>query len=164
GEWVRLNLWILFLSLGAGIVGAWYLQAAFDDYLDATRSYTQVDLRYEDESFKWLDAEYENSEAELTFTNRSSHVVTVAVLDVFLYFDEEFAGADYTTWDPLVVDPGESESFTVGFQTSSNTIQDQGGDADLSLGGRMQLEFEDIAEPLSIRFTGDVGQVDWEGS
>lgn len=161
---MRLNVWVLLLSFCAGVAGIWFLFAAFDDYLDATRSYTQVDLRYQDESFQWLDAEYEESEAVLTVANRSTHVVTVTQMDVFLYFDGEFAGAEYTTWEPLEVDPGEVETFMVGFQTSTNTIQDQGGEADLSLAGRMRLEFEDISEPLSIRFSGDVGQVDWEGS
>lgn len=161
---MRLNVIVLALSLASGIAGVVVLQNAFADYLDATRSYTQVELRYVDGSFEWLDDEYELSRAELRVTNRSAHVVTVAHLDTFLYFDGEFAGARYTFWEPIEIAPGESRTVEAEFQTTSNSIQDQGGTAELSIRGRMRLEFEDIDEPFSIRYSGDIGQVEADGS
>lgn len=161
---MRVNVWVLLLSFCAGVAGVWFLFAAFDDYLDATRSYTQIDMRYEEDSFQWLDAEYEDSEATLTIINRSDHLVTVRRLDAFLYFGEDFAGADYESWQSVTIDPDEAHTFTVSFQTTTNTIQDQGGEAELRVGGRMSLEFDEISEPLHIRYSGDVGQVDWEGA
>lgn len=161
---MRLNIVVLLLSLAAGIAGVFVLQEAFADYLDATRSYTQVDLRYVDGSFEWLDDEYENSRAEVSIHNRSTHVVTVAQLDMFLYFDGEFAGARYENWQPVEIVPGDERTFETEFQTTANSIQQQGGTADLSIRGRMRLEFEDIEDPLSIQFSGDIGQVSAAGS
>lgn len=147
-----------------GLLGAWFAQDAFRQYLDATEAFTDVSMEYEPGSFVWLDPEFDVGQARLTIINDSSHDVVVAHMSIFLDFDGKFAGAHYEPWEDVEIAAGESHTFTAVFTITANSIQPRGGEAELRIRGAMNLEFEEIEEPYSVRFQGDIGQVGWTES
>lgn len=161
---MRLHHWVLLVSLIAGVIGAWFAQDAFRQYLDATEAFTEVSMRYEPDSFEWLDPEFDRGQAQLTIINDSSHDVVVDHMNMFLDFDGDFAGARYDPWENVEIPAGETHTFTAEFLITANSIQPQGGEAELRIRGTMGLEFEEIEEPYSVKFGGTIGQVGWTGS
>jgi hypothetical protein len=147
-----------------GVLGAWFTQDAFRQYLDATEAFTDVSMEYEPGSFVWLDPEFDVGQAQLTIINDSSHDVVVDHMRIFLDFDGEFAGAHYDPWEDVEIAAGERHTFTAEFTITANSIQHRGGEAELRIRGTMGLEFEEIEEPYSVRFQGDIGQVGWTES
>lgn len=158
---MRLNRWVMLISLIAGVAGIWFVVSAFDDYLTATRSFTQVEVTYVDDSFVWLDPNYEQGQADITITNNAGRAMTIEYLNLSLAFDGEFAGAWYDRWEPMEIPAGESITVTAVYTVTQNSIQSQGGDANLTTRGRMRLAFDEIEEPLTINIRREFGQVSW---
>ncbi|MBA2452445.1 MAG: hypothetical protein H0V47_04705 [Chloroflexia bacterium] len=156
---MRVNRWIMLVSLAVGLAGVWFVYDAASTYVAATRAYASVDVRYESDSFIWLDPAFERGRADITIHNESDSNVTVALLDLHLYFDDEFAGSRYTPWQPLEIPSGTSAVVTTEFQIAISRIRPQGGTADLSLRGSITLEFDDVSEPLTFPLRGTIGQV-----
>lgn len=156
---MRVNRWIMLVSLAVGLAGIWFVYDAASTYVAATRAYASVDVRYEPDSFVWLDPEFERGRANLTIHNESDSDVTVALLELHLYFGEEFAGSRYTPWEPLEIPSGTSATVTTEFQVAITRIRPQGGTTELSLRGSITLEFADVNEPLTFPLRGTIGQV-----
>lgn len=156
---MRVNRWVMLVSLVIGLAGAWFVYDASSTYVSATRAYASVDVRYVSGSFVWLDPQFEQGRADLTIHNESDSNVTVALLNLYLYFDGEFAGARYTPWEPLEIPRGTAATVTTVFTTSISRIRPLGDSADLSLTGSITLEFEDVNEPLTFPLRGTIGQV-----
>ena len=156
---MRVNRWIMLVSLVIGLAGVWFVYDASSSYIAATRAYTSVDLQYEEGSFVWLDPAFERGRADLTIHNNSDSDVTVTLLDLYLYFDDEFAGARYSTWEPLDISAGTSETVTTVFEVAISRIRPLGDTAELRLGGSTTLEFENVSEPLTYSLGTTIGQV-----
>lgn len=156
---MRVNRWVMLVSLAVGLTGVWFVYDATSSYVGATRAYASVDVRYEQGSFVWLDPGFDSGRADLTIHNESDTDVTVALLQLHLYFGEEFAGSRYTPWEPLLIRSGDTATVTTEFDVSISRIQPQGGTADLSLTGSITLEFDGVNEPLTFPLRGTIGQV-----
>lgn len=156
---MRVNRWIMLISLVIGLTGTWFIYDATSTYVEATRAYTSVDVVYERGSFIWLEEDYGSATADVTIENGSASDVTVTQLTLHLYFDDQFAGSRYTPWEPLDIPTGESRTVTTEFSIATARIQHRGGTGFLSLSGNIALEFADVNEPLTFRLSGDIGQV-----
>ena len=161
---MRLNRWVLLLALLVGGIGTGFLINAFSQFLDANRSYTSFDIAYVPDSFTWQDSDFEHAVAEVTITNDADRSVTIEHLQLHLYFDNEFAGSWYEPWEQIVLEPGASVTVIPRFTVTSNSIQPQGGTAELALGGQMRLAYEQIERTLTVPLRGTVGQVGYDGS
>lgn len=147
-----------------GVFGVWFAQDAFRQYIDATEAFTNVSMEYEPDSFVWVDPEFDVGQANLTIINDSDHAVVVEHMSMFLDFDGRFAGAHYDPWEDVEIPAGESYTFTAEFTITANSIQSRGGEAELGIRGTMGLEFDEIDEPYTVRFQGDIGTVGWTES
>lgn len=160
---MRLNRWVLVLTLLIGAVGTGFLINAFQQFLDANRSYTSFAVRYVPDSFTWLDSEFEAGEARITITNDADRLMTIEYLTLHLYFDGEFAGSWYEPWEQVELAPGETVTLAPTFSITTNSIQDSGGDAELTLGGQIRVAYARIERTLTRTLTGTIGEVGWEG-
>lgn len=156
---MRVNRWIMLISLLIGLAGIWFVYDASSTYVSAIRAYSGVGVTYESDSFVWLDPDYENGRAELTIHNNSDTEVTVTLLDLYIYFDDEFAGARYIPWEPLIIPEGMSETVPAEFDISISRIRPLGGTAELALGGSITIEFDGVNEPLTFPLRRTIGQV-----
>lgn len=156
---MRLNLWNVPVALVIGIIAIWAVLRAINQYTAVTESIIQVDVEYVPNSFIWLDPLFDQGQAQIDIINRAERSVTVDYLELHLYFDDEFAGAWYETWEPVTVPAGEKRTVTATFTVTSNSIQQQGGQATLSLRGYDILDFDEFEEQFTIQLYEPVGNV-----
>lgn len=154
-----LNRWVLLLSLIAGVLGIWAIERAFGDYRQAAESFTEVSASYVPDSFVWHDAEFSTGEAQFVVANDTPDAVTIEFVQLRLYLDGAFAGAEYAGWQPVVVAAGEETRFTSTFQVTTPELQPRGDSAELSVRGDLRLRFAEIERPLVIRARDTIGQV-----
>lgn len=159
---MRLNPWIYGASLLVGILGVVFAGRAYLTYLDATETFTEVELQYVPGSFAWQDAGFENGSARFRVVNESDYRATVEHFGISLQFDGQFAGTDYDRWEPISVPAGETSEIPVNFSVTANSIQTRGGTAMLTFQGTLRLTFASIEEPLVFRFRGDIGMTPYE--
>jgi hypothetical protein len=160
---VRLNPLLLVATLLFGVPGTIFAARAFATYHDATEAFTQAELLYVRDSFRWEDPEFDRGTALFRIENGSQFTITVESLMLSLRFDDEFAGAEYERWQAIRIAPGETEEFRMNFSVTANSIQERGGSALLSFAGQLRITFAEFEEPLAYRFRGDIGVVPYEG-
>ena len=114
---MRPNRWVLLASFIVGAIGLWSYVTAIQDYRRTAGAYTSVDAEFIPGSFVWLDADYETAEADFVITNDSQADATVDFLILRLYFDGEFAGAQYRPWSPVDIPRGSEQVVTVPFES-----------------------------------------------
>lgn len=156
---MRAYLSIIALSVLLGIGGIVGLSDAVSDYTGTLRTYTQIDVSYEPGTFEWLEADFNRARLTITFQNDSPVQAVIEELDLFLRFDDRFAGANYNRFDDVVIPPGESRSVVQELEVTSNTIQAEGGSATLSLGGSMSIRFAGIERGLTLDVADTIGVV-----
>jgi hypothetical protein len=156
---MRAFLAVIVASLAIGVAGVWTLVDAVSQYTSTLRTYTQLEIRYEPESFVWLDADFSRGRATITFTNNSPSGARVTNVNLNLLFDGEFAGSNYGGISEFAVARGETYVLEVEFQVTSRSIQPQGGSAVLGLSGGVVVKFSGIERELALRVRGTIGQV-----
>lgn len=156
---MRAFLAVIGVSLVIGAAGAWTLVDAASQYTSTLRTFTQLEIRYEPDSFVWLDPEFNRGRATIVFTNNSPADARIDDINLNLLFDGEFAGSNYGSTAPLDVARGESQAVEVEFQVTSRSIQSRGGSAVLGLGGSVVVKFRGIERNLGLRVRGTIGQV-----
>ena len=161
---MRLNPIVLALTLIVGVGGLILAIRAFSTYSDAAEAFTHVELAYLPNSFEWQDAEYDEAIATFRVVNDSQFPATVETFNIALRFDSDFAGSDYSTWVPMRVPANQSREISMSFEVTTNSIQHEGGDSQLNFTGQMLVRFARFEQPLSFRFRGSMGQVDYVGS
>jgi hypothetical protein len=159
---LRLNPLVLALTLVIGITGVVFAFRAVTTYSDAAEAFTQVELHYVPGSFEWEDPEFETGSGDFRIVNDSQFPVTVESFTITLNFDDDFAGSDYSTWQPKNIAPGEALEVPVTFTVTSNSIQALGGTALLRFAGQLRLTFVEFEEPLAFRFQGNIGETTYE--
>ena len=158
---MRLNPLVLIATLLVGLGGLIFGVRAFITYDDAAEAFTQIELAYVPDSFEWQVSDYNEGTATFRVINDSSFTAEVESFSVHLQFDGNFAGSDYREhWEPITVPGGESREIPVRFTVTTNSIQSQGGDAQLGFSGQILVRFEEFEEPSSFRFRGSIGQVE----
>lgn len=160
---MRLNPLLLVATLLFGIPGIIFAARAFATYHDATEAFTQAELLYVRDSFRWEDPAFDRGTALFRIENGSQYTITVENLMVTLRFDGEFAGTDYEPWQAIRIAPGETHEVPMNFTVTANSIQDRGGSADLGFTGQLRITFAEFEEPLAYRFGGNIGVVPYEG-
>ena len=158
---MRLNPLVLVASLIIGIGGVLLGARAILTYGDAAEAFTQIELAYVPGSFEWQDADYENGTATFQLINRSRFRASVESFSIALRFDGDFAGSDYDRWQTMTVPGDEVREIPARFTITTNSIQEEGGTANLSFGGQLLVRFAKFEQPLSFRFRGTIGQVDY---
>jgi hypothetical protein len=160
---VYLNRWVLLLSCVAGVIGLVMLTGAFMEYRDSVRAYSRVEVTYDPGSVVW---DTSNRQMELTLRiaiiNRSSATVTAEYLDLRLYTNGVFAGADYDDWQPIAIPALFSEERTVSLEVSNPALQDQIAQGQfrqstLTIRGEVRLRFAGIERPLTQRVSLALG-------
>jgi hypothetical protein len=159
---MRPNRYVILVSILLGVAGAWLSADAVGQYLNMARSFASVDAQYVDDSFRWLDSDYEQAVAEFEVTNDSDNDARLDYLAMSLYFDDRFAGARYDQWEVVEVPAGESVTIEVSFFTSISELRPSGGEAELSVQGQMRLDFENVGRDMTVRTSGTLGQVPYE--
>jgi hypothetical protein len=160
---MRPNRYVILVSVLLGIGGAWLTADAVAQYLNVAHSFTAIHARYVPDSFVWHDPDFQRASARVVITNNSENDALVDYFGINLYFDGEFAGSDYTGWQRFTIPAGEEATVDVEFQTTSPFIRHLGGEANLSVRGQMRLIFDGIEQPMSVRTSGTIGQVGYEG-
>lgn len=152
------NRLIFIATLALGLAGGWTLWAATSQYVDVARAYTHVTVTYQEGSYRWLDAEYENGSAAFQIENGSRHAVTLESLDLHLTFDGEFAGSNYERFEPVLVPAGESRVIEVHFQVTNGAPQ-AGRDAQIGIDGKGVCRFEGIKPSRGVDIRAEIGRV-----
>jgi hypothetical protein len=160
---MRPNRYVILVSVLLGLFGAWLTADALAQYLNTARSFTAIRTQYVPDSFEWQDPEYRRARAEIVIVNESENDALVDYFSISLYFDDDFAGADYEPWERFVVPAGEERTFEVNFLTTAPFIRHLGGEATLRVRGQMRLVFDGIQQPMTVRTSGTIGQVPYEG-
>lgn len=150
-----LNRWVLLLSLLAGIAGTGAAGHAFVEYRNAVRAYSQVEAEYVPGSFRWLDVS--TGETTLRIVNRSPRAVTVEHLELRLYVDGQFAGADYAPWEHLRIERQSEATVVRPVQVAISALLPVAPTGELALRGQLRLRFEGIERPLTVRLEIAVG-------
>jgi hypothetical protein len=151
---------VVIASVVVGVGGVLTLALAVGEYTDTLRTYTRLEVRYEPDSFVWLEPDYSRARATLLLTNNSPANARITDLNLSLYVDGEFAGTAYERPAAFDVARGATIALPVEMQVTSRGIQAQGGSARLSLGGRIVADFSGVERELVLRMRGNVGQVD----
>lgn len=159
---MRPNRYIILVSILFGVIGAWFSVDAVGQYLNTTRSFASVSAEYVDGSFAWGDPEHQRATSEFLITNDGENDASLAYFSVSLYFDGRFAGARYDDWDAIVIPAGESVTVSVPFIISISELRPEGSDAELSVRGRLQLDFEGIERDMTVSTAGTIGQIPYE--
>ena len=159
---MRLNPFILLLTIVAGIVGAVATVRAFSTYDGAAGAFTDVELQYVPDSFRWLDPDFDQGEARFRVVNDSDFDATVESFGISLRFDGTFAGSDYDRWEFQTVSSGDQFEFPVRFSVTANSIQSGGGEAVLGFTGQMRVVFDEFEQALNFRFRGEIGITPYE--
>ncbi len=156
---MRLNPVVLVVSLLVGLGGLFFGVRAYLTYNDAAEAFTKIELSYVRGSFQWQDPEYDEGTATFQVVNSSRFRAVVESFRVSVYFDGEFAGSDYDRWQDLTVAGNETREIPARFSITTNSIQSQGGTADIAFAGQLLVRFAQFEQPLSFRFRGTIGQV-----
>lgn len=159
---MRPNRYIILVSIVLGIVGTWLSADAVGQYLNIARSFASVNAEYVDDSFVWLDPDYERGRAQFNVRNDSDNDALLDYLSMNLYFDGQFAGARYAQWDPVEIPAGESVTVEVPFFVSISERRAEGGDSELSVQGQLRLNFDNIERDMTVRTSGTLGEVPYE--
>lgn len=159
---MRPNRYVILVSVLLGVFGIWFSAQAVGQYLNTVRSFSNVELEYIEDSFTWEDPGHERAHAEFVMRNQSENEATISYLALNLYFDDDFAGARYQPWDPIVVPAGESVTVEVPFLVSIENLRPAGSEADLRVSGEMRLEFEGIQRDMTVRVVESIGRVPYE--
>lgn len=133
---------------------------AFATYDDAAEAFTRIELAYVPDSFEWQSDDFETGSARFRIINGSSFRAEVESFSIALQFDGEFAGSDYERWEPMIIPARESREVEREFTVTANSIQSEGGTAQLTFTGQLLVRFEEFEQPLSFRFRGRIGQVE----
>lgn len=155
---MRLNPFILLATLLIGLPGLIFTVRAFGAYEGAADAFTRVELQYVAGSFAWEDPDFEIGTARIRVVNNSKFDATVESFNISLRFGGQFAGSDYNRWEAIVVPGGESVEIPAVFTVTANSIQERGGTANLQFSGQLVVHFEEFEQPLSFRFSGEIGQ------
>ena len=151
---------LLLVSLIAGVAGSVALVDAVREYRDTVRAYAQVEVAHEPASVVWHDsATRPTLELTIVIANDSPVRVTAEYLDLRLYAEGEFAGADYDDWQPVTIASLASERRDVSLEISNSELEDDIGRADLSLRGEVRLRFDGVERPLTQRISIVLGRV-----
>jgi hypothetical protein len=161
---MRPNRYIILVSIVLGAFGAWFSADAVGQYLNTARSFASVYAQYVEGSFEWEDPQHEWANAEFVITNESDNDARLTHFGVSLFFDDRFAGARYDQWEPIEIPAGESVNVDVSLFVSISELRPEGSDAELSVRGRLRLEFEGIERPMTVPAAGTIGQVPYEES
>jgi hypothetical protein len=152
------------VSLVLGVTGLVSLVTAMSEYNSTLKTYTQLSIRYEPDSFVWLEPDFSSAQARMVIINDSPADAVVENLSVFLRFDGEFAGTNYERFQPLDVPKGETRIVTLDLLVSTPSVQPQGGTAQLSLDGSATADFEGVERNLHLNVRERIGVVPFEGT
>ncbi len=161
---MRMFLAALAVSLALGVAGLVSLVAAMSEYNSTLETYTQLSIRYEPDSFEWVEPDFGAARTRMVITNDSPADAIVEDLSVFLRFDGEFAGTNYDRFPALEVPQGESRVVTLDLLVSTPSIQAEGGTARLPLDGSASVQFDGIERDLNLNVNERIGVVPAEGS
>jgi hypothetical protein len=154
----------LAVSLILGIAGTISLVAAVSEYNSTLETYTQLSIRYQPDSFVWVEPDFSAATTEIVIVNDSPADAFVENLNVFLRFDGEFAGTNYERFPGIEVPKGETRVVTLNLGVSAPSIQAQGGTAELSFTGSARVQFDGVERDLQLNIREQVGVVPYEGS
>lgn len=161
---MRMNPIVLVITVLIGVVGIAFSVRAYTTYEDAAEAFTRIELRYVPDSFQWEDSDFEEGTARFLVVNDSRFSATVESFNISLRFDGRFAGSDYDRWQQVVVSGNEVVEIPTRFTVTANSIQHEGGTANIGFAGQLVVRFNEFEQPLSFRFGGDIGEVGYEGS
>lgn len=154
---------VLAVSLALGVAGLVSLVAAMSEYNSTLETYTQLSIRYEPDSFVWVEPDFGAATTRMVVTNDSPADAVVENLNVFLRFDGEFAGTNYERFAALEVPKGETRVVTLDLLISTPSIQAEGGTANLSFTGSATVRFDGVERDLNLNVNEQVGVVPAEG-
>lgn len=154
----------LAVSLLLGIAGTISLVAAVSEYNSTLETYTELSIRYEPDSFVWVEPDFSAATTRVVIINDSPADAFVENLNLFLRFDGEFAGTNYERFPGIEVPKGETRVVTLNLGISTPSIQSQGGTAELSFTGSARVQFEGVERDLQMNVRERVGVVPAEGS
>lgn len=154
----------LVVSLAFGVAGLVSLVTAMSEYNSTLETYTQLSIRYEPDSFAWVEPDFGAATTRMTIINDSPADAVIENLSVYLRFDGEFAGTNYDPFAALEVPRGETRVVTLDLLVSTPSIQAQGGTAELSFTGSATVQFEGVERDLNLRVNERIGVVPGEGS
>ena len=154
----------LAVSLILGVAGTISLVAAVSEYNSTLETYTQLSIRYEPDSFAWVEPDFSAATTRMVIVNESPADAFVENLNVFLHFDGEFAGTNYERFPGIDVPKGETRVVTLNLSVTTPSIQPQGGTAQLSFTGSARVEFDGVERDLQLNVREQVGVVPAEGS
>ncbi len=103
---LRLNPLLLVVVAVMGVASFVVAFRAFTSYHDAAEAFTQVEMQYVPDSFRWDDPAFESATATFKVVNSSSFPATLESFSVALNFDGAFAGSDYSRWIPINIPAG----------------------------------------------------------
>jgi hypothetical protein len=155
----RFNEVVLVVALAVGAVGAWSLWDGVSQYVATSRAFAAVTIDYQPGSFIWLQPTGESASFRLVVVNDAPRGVIVESLDVYLYFDGEFAGANYEPFQPVALAAGETRAVDVRVRVTSRSKLPQAGTAVLSLRGSAIFRFEGIARARGLDIIDTIGVV-----
>jgi hypothetical protein len=152
------------VSLVLGIAGLVSLVSAMSEYNSTLKTYTQLSVRYEPDSFVWIEPDFGAAQTRMVIINDSPADAVVKNLNVFLRFDGEFAGTNYERFQPLDVPKGETRVVTLDLLVSTPSVQPKGGTAQLSLDGSATADFDGVERDLHLNVRERIGVVPAEGT
>ena len=155
---------VLAVSLALGVAGLVSLVAAISEYNSTLETYTELSIRYEPDSFVWVEPDFSAATTRIVIVNGSPADAVVENLNVFLRFDGEFAGTNYERFPGVEVPKGETRVVTLDLLVSTPSIQAEGGTAELSFTGSASVRFDGVERDLHLNVRERVGVVPAEGS
>jgi hypothetical protein len=154
----------LAVSVALGVAGLISLVAAVSEYNSTLETYTELSIRYEPDSFVWVEPDFSAATTRMVIVNESPADAVVENLNVFLRFDGEFAGTNYERFEALEVPKGETRVVTLDLLVSTPSIQAEGGTAELSFSGSARVQFEGVERDLNLPIRERIGVVPAEES
>ncbi len=154
----------LAVSMALGAAGLVSLVAAVSEYNSTLETYTELSIRYEPDSFVWVEPDFSAATTRMVIVNDSPADAIVENLNVFLHFDGEFAGTNYERFPGVEVPKGETRVVTLDLLVSTPSIQAEGGTAELSFTGSARVQFEGVERDLNLPVRERIGVVPAEES
>ena len=154
----------LAVSLALGVAGLVALVTAIAEYNSTLETYTELSIRYEPDSFVWVEPDFSAATTQMVIVNDSPADAVVENLNVYLRFDGEFAGTNYERFPAVEVPKGETRVVTLDLLVSTPSIQAEGGTAELSFTGSASVQFEGVERDLNLNVRERIGVVTAEGS
>lgn len=157
--------WIAMLAaLLSGAVGGWALWSDADQYSSTLRTYSEVSVTYEPQSFRWTDDRFGGATVEMRVVNASGVATTVENIDVHLTFSGAFAGSSYARFQPVALAAGEERVLAFTIQITAPSIQATGGTATLGITGDATVAFEGLERDLHLPVRSEIGVVPGGGT